>query len=69
VGIRNLLKVALTMPHAARLRFLFASSFASLQSWELSLGEVREDASVESKFAVGIGYGEAKHVAERVSSC
>lgn len=62
----NLLEMARATSHAMRLRFLFTSSVCCVQSWPLSLGEVREDARIESKSAIGLGYSEANHVAERM---
>jgi thioester reductase-like protein len=59
-------KTALTMTYAVHLRFLLMSSISAVQSWPPSRGKAPEDSKIESEYAVGIGYGESKYVAERV---
>lgn len=62
----NLVKTTLSMKHAQDLRFLFTSSISAVKSWQPSLVQVHEDLKIESRYAVGMGCGERKYVAERI---
>ncbi|KAJ7052224.1 putative aminoadipate reductase [Mycena amicta] len=61
-GTRNLIDLA----RPSRARFLFTSSIASAQGWDQSKGPVPEELQLDAGVAVGNGYGESKHVSERI---
>ena len=63
-GTLNLAEFARSKPSA---KFIFTSSMASALSWDQSLGLYPEEVVMDSKYAVGQGYGEGKYVSERVS--
>ncbi|KAG9309638.1 putative aminoadipate reductase [Chiua virens] len=63
---RNLLKLGLDSPQSPNLRFLFTSSIGSAQAWDNSKGRFSEEIQLDSSFAIGSGYGEAKYAAERI---
>jgi len=65
---RNLIDLALASPYTSTLRFLFTSSVSSAQGWDPSRGAFPEEVQTDAGVAVGIGYGEGKYVAERVSN-
>ncbi|KAG6907803.1 putative NRPS-like protein biosynthetic cluster [Tephrocybe rancida] len=65
-GTRNLIELVRSGPNSVNVRFLFVSSIAAVQHWDRSKGAVPEDAMVDVSVALGGGYGEAKHVAERI---
>ncbi|KAJ3758360.1 acetyl-CoA synthetase-like protein [Lentinula raphanica] len=66
-GLRNLIDLARSSRHGSPLRFLFTSTIAAAQSWDgLEKGPYPEEGIVDAKYAVGMGYGEAKYVSERV---
>ncbi|KAG9308782.1 hypothetical protein JVU11DRAFT_11575 [Chiua virens] len=64
---QNLLKLGLDSPQSQNLRFLFTSSIGSAHAWDNSKGRFSEEIQLDSSFAIGSGYGEAKYAAERVS--
>ena len=66
-GTHNLAVLARASSHAENIRFIFASSIGVAQAWDVSLGAYPEGLVADSKYAQGLGYGEAKYVAERVS--
>jgi nucleoside-diphosphate-sugar epimerase len=66
--MRNLIDFARSGPFSASTRFLFTSSIASAQSWRQKNGPFPEEVITDASVAVGSGYGEAKYVAERVST-
>ncbi|KAH0578471.1 hypothetical protein H2248_003619 [Termitomyces sp. 'cryptogamus'] len=53
-------------PNPLNSRFLFVSSIAAVQNWDKSKGVVPEDVMEDVSVALGSGYGEAKHVSERI---
>ncbi|KAH9482033.1 Adenylate-forming reductase Nps11 [Psilocybe cubensis] len=63
---RNLVALARSSAHTASLRFVFTSSISSAASWDQSLGAYPEEIVLDSRYAVGNGYGESKYVAERI---
>lgn len=65
---RNLIDFARSSPYAASLKFLFTSSISSAYSWDKTQGSYPEDIVMESRYAVGNGYGESKYISERVST-
>ncbi|KAJ3918426.1 acetyl-CoA synthetase-like protein [Lentinula edodes] len=66
-GMRNLIDLARSSRHAASLRFLFTSTIATAQSWDaVEKGPYPEEVITDTKYAVGMGYGEAKYVSERI---
>ncbi|KAJ3887895.1 male sterility protein-domain-containing protein, partial [Lentinula edodes] len=66
-GMRNLIDLARSSRHAASLRFLFTSTIATAQSWDaVEKGPYPEEVVTDTKYAVGMGYGEAKYVSERI---
>ncbi|KAF5362791.1 hypothetical protein D9757_011015 [Collybiopsis confluens] len=65
-GTRSLIDLARASRHSSNVRFLFTSSISSTQSWDASKGPYPEEVVLEAKYAVGLGYGESKYVAERV---
>jgi nucleoside-diphosphate-sugar epimerase len=66
-GTYNLATLARASSHAENIRFVFTSSIGVAQSWDISLGSYPEALVTDSKYALGLGYGEAKYVSERVS--
>ncbi|KAF7291295.1 Acetyl-CoA synthetase-like protein [Mycena indigotica] len=58
---RNLIDLG----RATDARFVFTSSIAAAQAWDAGRGPVPEDV-LPAENALGTGYGESKHVAERV---
>ncbi|KJA27591.1 hypothetical protein HYPSUDRAFT_212216 [Hypholoma sublateritium FD-334 SS-4] len=56
----------LTLARAAGSRFVFTSSVSIAQAWDGSGGRYPEEIVLDAKYAVGLGYGESKYVAERV---
>ncbi|KAJ7731236.1 putative aminoadipate reductase [Mycena metata] len=64
-GTRNLIDLARQSPRTG-VRFLFASSIASAQSWDQTRGPVPEELQPDADVAVGNGYGESKYVSERI---
>ncbi|KAG6878153.1 hypothetical protein C0993_011571 [Termitomyces sp. T159_Od127] len=52
--------------HSLNSRFLFISSIAAVQNWDKSKGAVPEDVIEDVYVALGGGYGEGKHIVERV---
>ncbi|KAJ6601010.1 putative aminoadipate reductase [Mycena vulgaris] len=65
-GTRNLVDLARQSPNASRVRFLFTSSIASAQGWDLKLGPFPEELQLDADVAVGNGYGESKYISERI---
>ncbi|KAG5639776.1 hypothetical protein H0H81_000056 [Sphagnurus paluster] len=65
-GMRHLIDIVKTGANASTARFVFVSSVIAVQSWDASRGLVPEDVVDDASVAVGLGYGEAKYVAERV---
>ncbi|KAG6878148.1 hypothetical protein C0993_011566 [Termitomyces sp. T159_Od127] len=65
-GIRHLVDLIRSGPRPLDARFLFVSSIGAVQNWDRSKGLVPEDAFEDVSVALGGGYGEAKHVAERI---
>ncbi|KZP33066.1 putative nonribosomal peptide synthetase [Athelia psychrophila] len=63
-GTRSLIDIALSSAHAVR--FMFTSSVASAQGWDLARGPFPEAVQLDAGVAVGGGYGEGKYVAERI---
>lgn len=66
-GTHNLAALARASSHAESIRFIFTSSIGVAQAWDMSLGAYPEALVTDSKYAQGVGYGEAKYVTERVS--
>lgn len=66
-GTRHLIDLVRSGPSASNSRFLFVSSIAAVQHWDKSRGAVPEDVIEDVSVALGSGYGEAKHVVERVT--
>lgn len=66
-GTRHLIDLALSGPNPSSTRFVFTSSISSVQGWDRSEGPVPEGVLQDASVAVGIGYGESKYIAERVS--
>lgn len=67
-GMRNLIDLARSSRHATSLRFLFTSTIATAQSWDaVEKGPYPEELIMDTKYAVGMGYGEAKYISERVN--
>jgi len=52
--------------NVSRLKFIFTSSVATAASWNSSQGPYPEETILDTRFAVGNGYGESKYVSERV---
>ncbi|KAH0588812.1 Polyketide synthase HetM [Termitomyces sp. J132] len=65
-GTRYLIDLVRSGPNPLGSRFLFVSSIAAVQHWDKSKGAVPEDVMDDVQVALGGGYGEAKHVAERI---
>ncbi|KIM43694.1 hypothetical protein M413DRAFT_443603 [Hebeloma cylindrosporum] len=65
-GTRNLVDLARSANRASTIKFLFTSSVSSAFSWDQSKGHYPEEVLMESKYAVGNGYGESKYVSERI---
>ncbi|KAG6816854.1 hypothetical protein H0H87_002340 [Tephrocybe sp. NHM501043] len=65
-GMRHFIDLALSGPNPSDTRFLFISSIAAIQNWDKSKGPVPEDVVEDVNVALGGGYGEAKHVCERI---
>ncbi|KAK7007684.1 acetyl-CoA synthetase-like protein [Favolaschia claudopus] len=63
-GTRNLIDVACQSPNVVR--FLFTSSIASAQNWDVKRGPFPEELQLDATVAVGNGYGESKYVSERI---
>ncbi|KAF8840152.1 acetyl-CoA synthetase-like protein [Paxillus ammoniavirescens] len=63
---RNLVDLGLDSPHSNSLRFVFASSVGSAQSWDRENGLFPEEVQLDPSPAVGSGYGEGKYVSERI---
>ncbi|KAG6832642.1 putative NRPS-like protein biosynthetic cluster [Tephrocybe sp. NHM501043] len=66
LGMRHFIDLVKSGPDPANTQFLFISSIASVQNWDNSKGPVPEDVIKDAAVALGSGYGEAKHVAERI---
>lgn len=47
-------------------RFLFVSSISAVQNWDKTKGAVPDDVIEDVSVALGSGYGEGKHIVERV---
>ncbi|KAJ6491543.1 putative aminoadipate reductase [Mycena vulgaris] len=62
LATRHLMDLALSSPNTQR--FLFTSSIASAQGWDLSRGPCPEDILSDTSAAIG-GYGQSKYVAEQ----
>ncbi|KAF9265405.1 acetyl-CoA synthetase-like protein [Marasmius fiardii PR-910] len=64
--LRGLIDHVKSLEHTAR--FLFTSSISTAHSWtgRKGCGEGFPEKSMEAKYAVGGGYGEAKYVCERI---
>lgn len=56
----------LTLARTAGARFVFTSSVSIAQAWDGAAGRYPEEIVLNAKYAVGLGYGEGKYVAERV---
>ncbi|KAL4077414.1 putative aminoadipate reductase [Scleroderma citrinum] len=67
-GTRNLIDLALASKRATKPRFMFISSIASAQSWDMNKGPVPEVVFSDASQAVGGGYGSSKYVSERILS-
>lgn len=67
LGTRHFIDLVRSGPKPLDCRFLFVSSIGAVNNWDKSKGSVPEDAMEDVTVALGSGYGEAKHVAERVS--
>lgn len=65
-GTRHLIDLARAGPYAGNVKFLFTSSIAQALRWDKSQGDYPEKVVSDAKYAVAIGYGESKYVAERV---
>ncbi|KAJ7486758.1 putative aminoadipate reductase [Mycena latifolia] len=65
-GTRNLIDLALQSPNTSGVKFLFTSSIASAQGWDLKLGPFPEELQLDADVAVGNGYGESKYASERL---
>ncbi|KAG6852620.1 putative secondary metabolism biosynthetic enzyme [Blastosporella zonata] len=65
-GTRHFIDLVRSSPNSSNTRFLFISSIAAVQHWDKSKGEVPEDVTEDAFVALGSGYGEAKHVCERI---
>ncbi|KAJ6473938.1 putative aminoadipate reductase [Mycena vulgaris] len=63
LATRHLMDLALSSPNTQR--FLFTSSIASAQGWDLSRGPCPEDILSDTSAAIG-GYGQSKYVAEQI---
>ncbi|KAF5378436.1 hypothetical protein D9757_011141 [Collybiopsis confluens] len=65
---RNLIDFALSTPHPESLRYTFISSIAAVQNWneEHNGTKVPEQIITHSRHAAMFGYGESKHIAERI---
>ena len=53
-------------PHFSSLKFVFMSSISVAQSWDPTEGPYPETVIRQSRYSIGMGYGESKYVAERV---
>lgn len=67
IGSRNLIDFALAVKCSSKMRFVFTSSMASVQSWTKGGDLVPETSLSDASIAAGSGYGESKYVVERVS--
>ncbi|KDQ17147.1 hypothetical protein BOTBODRAFT_53330 [Botryobasidium botryosum FD-172 SS1] len=65
LGVRNLIDFALGSPRHTPPRILFPGSVFTFVQWPFAM-PVPELPIVESRLAVGMGYGESKWVAERI---
>jgi thioester reductase-like protein len=65
-GTRRLLDLALTSPHAAKVRVLFTSSIAVTQAWPRERGAFPEEPQADPSWSIGGGYGESKYIGEQV---
>ncbi|KAG6902731.1 hypothetical protein C0995_012395 [Termitomyces sp. Mi166 len=65
-GTRHFIDLVRSSPKPLNSRFLFISSIAGVQNWDKSKGAVPEDVMEDVSVALGGGYGEGKHVAERI---
>ncbi|KAG6902725.1 hypothetical protein C0995_012389 [Termitomyces sp. Mi166 len=65
-GTRHFIDLVRSVPNPLTCRFLFVSSIGAVQHWDKSKGAVPEDVMDDVTVALGSGYGEAKHVAERI---
>ncbi|PPQ75779.1 hypothetical protein CVT24_002640 [Panaeolus cyanescens] len=64
-GTSNLIRFAKTSPNASHLRFFFTSSISSCVSFRDD-GYITEDALCSPKDALGMGYGQAKYIVDRI---
>ena len=65
-GTRHLIDLARGSKWTDKPRFLFASSVASAQGWDMRKGAFPEAVQFDAGVAVGGGYGASKYVSERV---
>ncbi|KIK64285.1 hypothetical protein GYMLUDRAFT_94733 [Collybiopsis luxurians FD-317 M1] len=65
-GARSLIDLARSSRQSSNIRFLFTSSIASTQSWDVSKGSYPEEIVLDAKYALGSGYGESKYITERI---
>ncbi|CAK5275098.1 unnamed protein product [Mycena citricolor] len=63
-GTRNLIDLALASKTGVR--FLFTSSIGTAVGWDPKRGPFPEELQLDPTAALGLGYGEGKHVAERI---
>ncbi|TFK96751.1 hypothetical protein BDV98DRAFT_554877 [Pterulicium gracile] len=69
IGSRNLIDFALAVKCSSKMRFVFTSSMASVQSWTKGGDLVPETSLSDASIAAGSGYGESKYVVERLLQC
>lgn len=70
-GTRNLVELALsrrTSGGSSGAKLLFVSSVGAVQGWDPERGPVPEEVFEDASVALGNGYGESKHICERVSA-
>ena len=67
-GVRNLIDFAHwhACANASKVKLIFTSSASSASSWTSSQGPYPDEVFTDARFAVGMGYGESKHVSEWV---
>ncbi|KAG6896087.1 putative secondary metabolism biosynthetic enzyme [Termitomyces sp. T32_za158] len=65
-GACHFIELARSGPNPLSSRFLFVSSIAAVQNWDKSKGAVPEDVIEDVSVALGGGYGEGKHIVERI---
>ncbi|KAF8971811.1 hypothetical protein BDZ97DRAFT_1913708 [Flammula alnicola] len=61
-GTYNLAQLARSGAHAPDMKFIFTSSVGAAQSWDQTAGPYPEELVLDTKYAVGSGYGESKYI-------